>query len=165
MAGNTLAVTLEPLTAGTVPSEVTRLYERAFPAHERLPVEEMLSWGKGFRLLAGDQFCGLAFVSVCNGIAWLLFFAIAEKLRGQGLGGRALACLEERYLGHRFIVDVEALDAEAPNRVERQRRIDFWQHNGFEDAHLGFRWRGEQYAFLVKGGSLTYDEVRQFWRR
>ncbi|MBQ4480887.1 MAG: hypothetical protein II943_09635 [Victivallales bacterium] len=164
MAGGVGAITLEVLAADAVPPEVTRLYERAFPAHERLPVGEMLSWGTGFRMLAGDQFCGLAFVSVCNGIAWLLFFAIAEGLRGQGLGGRALACLEERYLGHRFIVDVEALDAEVPNRAERQRRIDFWQHNGFEDAGFGFNWRGEQYAFLVKGGTLTYDEVRQFWR-
>ena len=78
------AITLEELTSAAVPAEVMRLYESAFPAHERLPVKDMLSWGKGYRLLDGGHFCGLAFVSVCGELVWLLFFAIVEELRGQG---------------------------------------------------------------------------------
>ena len=159
------AITLEELTSGAVPSEVMRLYESAFPAHERLPIKDMLSWGKGYRLLDGGHFCGLAFVSVCGELVWLLFFAIVEELRSQGVGTRALAALEARYPMHRFIVDIEPEDTDAPNLAERRRRIAFWRRNSFQDAQLGFRWRGEQYAFQVKGGSLTFDEVRQFWRR
>ena len=166
MPGESVAIALEPLTAGAaVPPEVARLYERAFPARERLPMAEMLSWGAGFRLLNGREFCGLAFVSTCNGIAWLLFFAIVEELRGRGVGTRALAALEERYAGHRLIIDVEAPDAQSPNLDERLRRIAFWKRNGFREAGFGFHWRNEQYAFLVKGGALAEAEVRQFWKR
>ena len=111
----TTPIALEPLTAGAVPSKVARLYESAFPARERLPVAEMLSWGAGFRLLNGREFCGLAFASTCNGIAWLLFFAIVEELRERGVGTRALAALEQHYAGHRLIIDVEA-----PNLAERR---------------------------------------------
>lgn len=161
----TTPIALEPLTAGAVPSKVARLYESAFPARERLPVAEMLSWGAGFRLLNGREFCGLAFASTCNGIAWLLFFAIVEELRERGVGTRALAALEQHYAGHRLIIDVEAPDAQSPNLAERLRRIAFWKRNGFREAGFGFHWRNEQYAFLVKGGALAEAEVRQFWRR
>ena len=89
------AITLEELTSGAVPSEVMRLYESAFPAHERLPIKDMLSWGKGYRLLDGGHFCGLAFVSVCGELVWLLFFAIVEELRSQGVGTRALAAISD----------------------------------------------------------------------
>ena len=164
-AGRRPAITLEPLAADAVPGEVTRLYKAAFPARERLPIADRLCWESGFRMQANHSFCGLAFVSTCNGIAWLLFFAIVEELRCQGLGTQALECLEERYPGHRFIIDVEAADPQAPNLAERQRRLAFWQRNGFQEAHFGFHWRGEHYSFLVKGGSLTDAEVRQFWER
>ncbi len=159
------AVTLEVLSPEAIPSEVLQLYQRAFPARERLPVADMLTWGKGYRMLWRGHFCGLAFVCVLNDISWLLFFAIVEECRGRGLGTRALGALEDCYAGHRFIIDVEAEAPQAPNLAERHRRIAFWRRNGFQDAGFGFSWHGEQYAFLVKGGSLTYDEVRQFWRR
>ena len=165
MAGEEGVITLEVLAPDAVPSEVLQLYERAFPARERLPVSEMLSWGTGYRLLNGGDFCGLAFVSTRKDISWLLFFAIAEGCRGRGVGTRALAALEQRHAGQRLIIDVEAELPQSPNLAERHRRIAFWRRNGFQDAGFGFNWHGEQYAFLVKGGTLTYDEVRQFWRR
>ena len=54
------------------------------------------------------------------------YFAVSEKKRSCGLGGRALKLLQEKYGDKRFFLEIECEDETAKNATERVRRKAFY---------------------------------------
>ena len=149
-------------------ARVRRLYESAFPANERRPFEVLLSGfdGQGELLALYHEGCFAGFISLltCADITHILYFAIEEPLRNQGLGSAALETLKALKPGQRLIADLEALLPDAPNHAQRVRRRAFYQRAGFSPSGVSYRWQGETYELMVFGGGLSEAAYLAFWR-
>ena len=147
--------------------EMMALYTRAFPANERRPLGVLLRDGTGaaevLAVLKGDDFIGLAILLTWQDITHILYFAVLEELRGRGYGGEILRLIRDAHPNHRVIADLEAPFDEAPNLPERQRRMAFYERNGFSQTEIRYAWRGERYVIVSMGGDVSEDEFEHFW--
>ena len=143
------------------------LYEAAFPANERRPLDALLNdrtgAGEVFAALDGEAFIGLAILLSHGDLTHILYFAVEEALRGRGYGTRLLAAVRARYPGQRLLADLEAPDADAPNRAQREQRIAFYRRCGYEPTEIRYNWIGENYVVLAAGGPVTRQEFSAFW--
>lgn len=115
-----------------------KLYLQAFPKSERVPwwVLQFISRRQGIDLTAwmdGDVFCGFTLSVTVDGLYFPAFFAVSEALRGKGYGSKILTQIRSTH--SRVSLNVEPLDATAPNYPERLRRVAFYEKNGFVDTH------------------------------
>lgn len=149
-------------------ARVKQLYESAFPANERRPFEALLSGfdgqGELLALYHENGFAGFISLLTYADITHILYFAIVEPLRNQGLGSVALDTIKHLKPGQRLIADLEALLPDAPNHAQRLRRRTFYQRAGFVPSGVGYRWQEESYELMVFGGSLDKAAFLAFWR-
>lgn len=120
------------------------LYEKAFPAVERVLVTRLLLGIKDrapsrFALAAvdeQDQFLGLVYYSIISGtkVAFLWYFAVLPELRGAGLGAQLYQALLQRLgsecRGVVFDVEMPELCTGQAERDLAQRRIVFYRRLG-----------------------------------
>lgn len=144
------------------------LYTRAFPEWERRPLPLLMKnpgheieW---FAFYAGDAFCGLTCVLNTKAIAHIIYLAVEESMRGQGLGSGILSLLHENCPDKRVIVDVERMQDGAPENDPRRKRLSFYARNGYQETRVRYRWRGEDYVILSFGGDVTGEEWHLFWQ-
>ena len=144
---------------------VTALMERTFPSNEIIPMNVQLS-RPGNEVLAiyeNDVFCGMISLLTARDITHIIFFAIEETHRNNGLGSRILAQIRAMKPGQRIIADLERPAPNAPAADLRTRRIGFYVRNGFTPTQVTYTWRQENYVILSNGGDLTRDEFYAFW--
>lgn len=160
---------VEELTrASRVLPEVEALYLRAFPAQERRPFDELLDAEGAQRpeMLAftdeHGRFCGLAFLLYAVGLAHLIYFAVDEALRGQGVGTQMLALLDARTAGTPLMADIE-LPGRGENRAQRARRKQFYLRCGYTETGVRYDWKGERYEVLCRGGTVSRAQYHAFW--
>ena len=146
---------------------VQSLYERAFPKNERRNFHDMLLDASGICAVHGlydSQRCvGFSCTLLCIGIAHIIFFAIDEKLRGQGLGAQALALLHAHYAPCRVVVDIERTGDTYPDNASRLRRKAFYHRCGYQENPVYYRWQDEDYEVMSYGGPITHEEFSDFW--
>ena len=156
---------------------IQALYESAFPANERIPIKHLLDnkikrefWAffekEGSENGAAPTFCGFS-NSISHGdITNIVYFAVVPELRSRGYGSKILQAIREKHPDTRIVVDIEveedSKDAEELER--RNRRRDFYLHNGFGSSPFDYVWQGEHYRLLTAGGTITEKEFRDFWK-
>lgn len=157
-----------PLEAFDDREALEALYVRAFPQNERSPLEEIINEKSGMlRVLAfyrNAVFCGMAVTLSTAELTHIIYLAIEEAFRGQGLGSRALEAIEREARGKKVIVDVERAEENASSNDQRTRRIAFYLKNGYRETAVGYRWREEDYVILSYGGVMTKREWGSFWK-
>lgn len=139
------------------------LNDEAFPVEERIPSDKLLgliesidsdAWG----LYDGDEFVGFALMTTDSEtkLCYLGFFAIDSRFRSRGYGTQALHEFHRHYDGYQIILDMELMDDEtADNMAQRERRLDFYQRNGFKRAMLRIAYLGMEYELMC-----SQDELR-----
>lgn len=115
---------------------IEKLYERSFPAAERLPFDLLIDKilvGKATFLTAWEEgeLVGMVYYAVNECSVYIFYFAIAPGCQGQGHGSEILGQLLCQFKGHKIFLLVERLDEDAENNAERIRRKDFYLRNGF----------------------------------
>ncbi|MBQ3090086.1 MAG: GNAT family N-acetyltransferase [Oscillospiraceae bacterium] len=147
--------------------EAEKLYLRSFPEHERRPFAELLEgWGGKIELLAfyeQERFCGFAFLLTSLAITHIIYLAVEEPLRNQGVGSRMLEAVRAYRPGHRIIVDIERQTPVAVNNEQRRLRKEFYLRNGYAETRVRYRWNREEYEILSQGGDLSEAEFDAFW--
>ena len=148
-------------------SEVRALYLEAFPKEERIPwwLLKLNSRRKGIDLMAwmeGDSFCGLTASVTAGGLYFLLFFAIAKPLRGQGYGSKILT--ELRSTHDTVILNVEPLDVTASNYTQRVNRFAFYGKNGFQDTGYHVWEVGGKFRVLSTRQELDVPAYKNLFR-
>lgn len=133
--------------------EVKKLYLAAFPREERLPWWLLRLWtalGRGnlTTFYDGDIFCGFTFSASQGDIFYVMFFAVADEIRGQGYGSAILDHLKQTNPGKTILLNVELLDEAAPNYDQRVRRMAFYGKNGFCDTGFNIREVGGVFRVL-----------------
>ena len=144
------------------------LYIQAFPKEERLPwwLLRLNAQRQGINLTAwldGEQFCGFTASVTVDGMHFLLFFAIAESLRGKGFGSVVLSQLRQEY--KTVTLNVEPLTDTAPNLEERKRRFAFYQKNGFFDTGYHVWEVGGKFRVLSTTQSLELNAYKRIFRK
>ena len=146
---------------------IAALYVRAFPANERRPLEPHFAGHGGHAaMLAAREdgaFCGFASLLLWQDIVHIIYFAVEEERRGNGLGSRILDGIQALYPGCRVIVDIEEPEETAANNPQRIRRKAFYLRNGYAENDIHYDWRGTDYTILSRGGGITDEEFGRFW--
>lgn len=143
------------------------LYRQAFPRHERKPfkvIRRMHREGRTDVWLAekAGRFAGLA-ATINSDVILLDYFAIAPKLRGQGVGSAFLQALLEKYEGRGLFVEIEAADQDDPTG-EKHRRKQFYLRNGLSEMQVTAILFGVRMELLGRGCTLDFDGYREFYR-
>lgn len=81
-----------------------------------------------------NQFVGFSYVIQQPKINFLFYLAVHDQFRSQGYGGRILNWLQAKYEDTPLVLEAEALDDQADNREQRERRFRFYQTHGFNDS-------------------------------
>lgn len=164
------------------------MMKRHFPPDERKPfwyIEENFKegsyvgyglYGDGYDpaiLTEGDGDClAYAWMRFMREEGWILldYYAVTEKLRGQGNGSRFLkSVLQEVTQEYPLLLEVEDpdqlgdLDGEAAReeRGKRLRRIHFYLKNGVKETELRARVFDVPYRIMVYEGSKQEKDLIQ----
>ncbi len=147
---------------------IRSLYERAFPANERRPLDPLLNDATGHSkaLAAYDEgsFCGFVCILEWSDIVHIIYFAVKENLRGRGLGSEILQAVHRENPNRRVIVDIEEPDSAASNNGQRVKRKEFYLRNGYAATDIRYNWLGTNYVILSHGGNMTDREFGEFWQ-
>ena len=147
-------------------AKIKRLYRAAFPRIERKSFRFILKQReKGeaelFAVETNDgKFAGLAFVVKHNDLVMLDYFAVHPKLRGKGVGSKALAALMKKYSDSRFILEIESVDVPCKNLEARKKRREFYLKNGMKSAGFTVRVFFTKLEVLTSGKPVTFEEYR-----
>lgn len=152
---------------------VNALYEAAFPADERAPLDMLVDgkdWNGDFRAYsvsdeteASPRFCGLAFSYVDDRFCYLFYLAVEPSMRKLGIGSAIIGDIVRRYPGHSMILEMEELDPQAENYQERLNRSRFYQSNGLHLTNVHNCQCGVSYHVLCADTSITLDDYRRMW--
>ena len=102
--------------------ELKKLYRNAFPASEKKPFWLIRKKKRqGFSEILGlvneeNRLVGEIITIIWRDLLLVDYFAIAEDVRGQGCGARALELMKERYRGKRLLLEIETPDLPCDNR-------------------------------------------------
>jgi GNAT superfamily N-acetyltransferase len=160
---------LKTLDAG----ELTRLYNtelvRAFPPSELKPLKSMLNLMEQNRYEAlgmydADGLHGYALTWLEPGIPFALldYFGTLEGQRGSGLGTRMLDMLSAHYKDYRGIFgEAEgAFSADPEEKSLQERRLAFYERNGFRYGGYDCALFGVHYLTLIRGDEdVTAEEL------
>lgn len=116
---------------------IKQLYYRSFPGYEqeawlRLMFKRLFTRADFTAYYDGQQFVGFTYIVHHQGIHYLLYLAVNDQIRSRGYGSRILQQLNDTYAEDTLVLDIEQLDPSAANNHQRQRRLKFYQKNGFD---------------------------------
>lgn len=145
------------------------LYLRAFPPAERKPFKRIVQmFRKGsadvWRIDADGRFAGLATTVNGGELILLDYLAVSEKCRGQGVGSKAMAALQQMYGDKGFFAEIESTREDAPNRAQREKRKRFYLAAGMEELGTEARVFGVRMELLGSRCSLDFEQYRAFYR-
>lgn len=148
--------------------EAKKLYIEAFPKEERIPWWLLMlnSRRKDVDLTAwmdGDTFCGLTASVTVEGLHFLLFFAVAQPLRGKRYGSQILTRLRHTY--ETVVLNVETLDPTAPNYPQREKRFGFYGKNGFFDTGYHVWEVGGKFRVLSTRQQLDVPAYKKVFKK
>lgn len=147
-----------------------RLYLSAFPRSERKPFSVML---KKYRegkmdlwcLEKGGRFLGLVITINSPSLILVDYLAIAENVRGQGIGTAAIAAIGERYKGRDIFLEIESVYEDTPDRPNRLRRKAFYLRCGLTPMKVMVRLFGVKMELLGFGSCrIDYNTYHAFYR-
>lgn len=144
-------------------SMVETLYLAAFPENERKPFpmireKHCQRVTDVWMIEEKGEFSGFAVTMNGEDLVLLDYFAICGEKRGQGLGGRSLRALQEKYRGKRFFLEVESLKVLADNIEERRRRKQFYLNNGMKELGVYAKLFGVEFELLGFDCEVTFEE-------
>ena len=144
------------------------LYKRAFPIEERKPfsvITRMQRLGKSDVWYFEEDGAFLGLATTINGDDRVLidYFAVSEKQRGKGNGGKMLRALIEHYSPKGVFLEIEIPYEDSENYSERIRRKSFYLRTGLTEMGTRAKLFGVDMELLGTGFSMTFDEYRSFY--
>ena len=152
--------------------DIQALYEEAFPPRERFSFNYLIRVGARpgghfEAIFDGDVLAGFCLWIEYSGVIYLCYLAVNSAARGKGYGSRILALFKERNPDSRLFLEIETMsDLNAPNRQQREKRLAFYQRNGFETTDISSKVLGDRYDVLIRcGEQITPREMNRVVRK
>ena len=149
--------------------KIENLYTQAFPIEERKNFSLLLKKQEQgvLEILAVEssdhEFLGLAITIPCDDMTLLDYFAISPKLRGRGMGTEAFHLIKERYQNQKFILEIENPNIDAPNRMQRFKRKQFYLRNGMNHIPFLVKIAGVEMEVLTPEPGLSFENYRRIY--
>lgn len=148
---------------------VKSLYERAFPDNERKPFGLILeNRGRGLTdILAledealGGDLKGIVITINHKDMVLVDYFAVEDTCRGQGIGGKAIELIREKYAKKRVFLEIELPGEGYENNAQRVRRKAFYLKNGLKESGIQVRVYGTDMELLTFGAPVSFEEYRE----
>lgn len=162
-------ITLSPPSSLSQWVQLYLLYRRSFPRAERKPFSVIRKAHQQGRtdiwcILQEGQFLGFAATMNSPSLIMLDYFVILPKLRGQGIGTRALSLILDRYADREFLLEIESPWEPGPDQALRQKRKQFYVNCGLEPLHIMADVFGVKMELLGKNCSMDFHRYRNFYR-
>lgn len=129
-------------------NSIKQIYEKSFPLSERFDFDILKKCNKESNvhlscIIQDDIPVGMQFtIDIPNDITYLMYYAIDEEYRNQGIGSKALQNLVVSK-------DKIMLIIEKPIDKLTTKRKEFYLKNGFYNTDIIFEDTGIQYEVLV----------------
>lgn len=142
------------------------LQQKAFPKEEQYPfwILRLMALRKGIDYLAHydkNLFCGISYTSSTDNMMYILYLAVNDENRSKGYGTRILNKLKEIGAGREITLNVEPLDETADNYIQRVRRMEFYNRNGFHDTGYRLLDVTGEYAILSTAYEFSSKEYKK----
>ena len=137
---------------------ISSLYEDAFPDDEKAPFDSLISRAKKDNVdfigyYDKDEFIGFTYLIHDDHLHYIFYFAIREEYRNKGYGTRILNILKEKYKDETIFFEIETIDQNADNYLERKRRKEFYLRNGFKESGYGYYFYVD-YEVMIYGNDI-----------
>ena len=142
---------------------VMEIYDRLFPATEKIPHEVLLQIAKNEKgelkvYKENGALCGFTFIAKDEFFSYLMFFAVNDSLHSKGYGSKIVQQFKEMNLDRPIIFAIEDPDEEgAENLTQRIRRRAFYMKNGFE--FTGTKMASSEAKLLLFGTTKDVKSV------
>ncbi len=147
---------------------VKKLYKEAFPIRERLPFSRLLKLQKNniikmFAAYENSAPCALAITCTGSKSVLLMYLAVDENMRGQGLGSKIIPALCEIFPRRNLLLEIERPDESKPMTV---RRKEFYLRCGLRETGTDISLAGVPMEILMKGdGEFDKYEYLDIYRK
>jgi ribosomal protein S18 acetylase RimI-like enzyme len=150
-------------------TNIESLYKDAFPKNERAPLWFLRHKAKqrnvAFNsLYHNESWIGLLYTIEYRDILLIIYLAIDASCRSGGYGTKVLTALREDHPDKRIILNVEQIDNQYNNNVQRVQRKRFYEKNGYTSTGIIVEELGQPFEMLIFGDSITLEETRQVYR-
>ena len=117
-------------------SQIKELYEESFPKNERFPFNYLISQSKkeniNFDIIYEEEkLIGISYIIVEGDFAFILYFAVNNKYRGNGYGTKIIKYRKEKYNKYTILLEIEEIVTNSVNYEQRLKRKSFYERNGF----------------------------------
>jgi len=146
--------------------EWKKLYNEAFPPMERKPLAYMKTLTKQKKMvmqaiIEDDSLLGLVVFIQHQHIKILDYFAIVPSYRGCGYGRLALQQILHENQKYTLILEIEKLDDNASNALERQKRKQFYLKQGLKETNLYVCLYHVDYELLCNHEGFILDVYKE----
>lgn len=147
--------------------DAKRIYFEAFTKNERMPYPLMIAmsklWHTDFLFFYDEKTpVGIIYLAKNRRLVFVMFFAVAQELRGRGYGSAILQCVKEKYR-KRIIVSIEPCDSNVSDIDIRKKRKAFYLKNGYAVTGYMMKLSGIEQEILISGGDFNRREFKAFF--
>lgn len=148
--------------------EIKEIYTSSFLKEDRMPFWMMLLMSRlpntdFLSFYDRETLCGFIYMASIRRLTFVMFFAVDEKLRSRGYGGRILNQLQSIHAGNKIVISIEPCDENAEDIEQRVRRKKFYAANGYAETGYFIKMGGKRQELLVRNGTFDKQEFARFF--
>ena len=143
---------------------INTLYQQAFPKNEQMDLSKIFDLQKGviYGYYQQEQLVGFVIICIHQQIVSILYLAIQEEYRNQGIGSYIVNDLAQQYNQYKIVADIEKIK-DVENKTQRIKRKQFYLKNHFQETDVTYTWKNEDYVILSRNGIVQEDEFWHYW--
>ena len=149
--------------------DIKQLYMDAFPFDERIPFYIMVSVGndRGVEFLSiydDDTWLGFIHTLVGEKLSYIFYFAIDGSLRQSGYGSKIIR--EYKKMHPKLSLAIEPIEEDSDNIKQRQKRLAFYEKNGFETLDTKVVEMGVEFELMgAKGMEIKESDYKSLVKK
>ena len=152
-------------------NKIKKIYFEAFPKEERIPLYFLKLKSKKenidfLNIYDEETWIGFIYIVSYKDISFISFLAIDKSFRGKGYGSKVLKNIIEKYKNNRIILNIEEIDVNADNYMQRLKRKKFYEKNGFKDNNLKIKEVKIMYEMMYYKDKVSrneYDKIMEYF--
>ena len=142
---------------------VEEMMDGLFPEEEQSSVNGLLELsvnsGVHFDLYyLNGEVCGFSYIVCKYDLVFIYYLAVKEKYQSMGCGTKILEIIKCFYNNSTLVLNIEPINGQTHNQVQRLRRLKFYKKNGLKETNYFLEHKGVEYSILSSAQNL--DTVR-----